>query len=224
MYIMTGKSALVSVLLALAGVVGGAVAAEPVHEFSLAAQMDNPVTIKRMLAAGMSPNTPDRVTGEPVLIVALREGSDQVVDELLAHKDIDLERAAPNGNTALMMAAFKGNRRAVQALLAKGAIVTRPGWTALHYAAAGGSDEVIRLLLENHAYIDAESPSQLTPLMIAAREGHESAARVLLQEGADATLKNNENLTAAQIAERADKPRIADAITAHLSLRRAGRL
>ena len=227
MWMMTGRRCLAAmpvVLAMLAGATGLPVRAEPVRELVLAAQLDNPVTVRRLLSAGGNPNTIDPISGETILIAALREGSDQVVDELLKHKSLDLERTASNGNTALMMAAFKGNKRAVQALLSKGAIVTRPGWTALHYAAAGGFDDIVKLLLEHHAYIDAESPSKLTPLMIAAREGHEEAAKVLLKEGADATLKNNENLTAAQIAERADKPRIADAITAHLSLSRAGRL
>ncbi len=56
--------------------------------------------------------------------------------------------------------------------------------------------------------------------MIAAREGHESTVSLLLEEGADASLKNAESLTAAQIAERADKPRIAAAIAAHLAARK----
>ncbi len=195
-------------------------AAEPVRDFVVAAQMDNASMVRKLLKNGGSPNTVDPVTGQSVLILALREGANDVVNLLLAQPGIDLELAAPNGNRALMMAAFKRNKPAVLALLARGAIVTYPGWTPLHYAAASGDDEIVRILLEHHAYIDAETPSQLTPLMIAAREGHEAAARLLMQEGADATLKNNESLTAVQIAERAEKPRIAAAISAHLSQRR----
>jgi hypothetical protein len=41
--------------------------------------------------------------------------------------------------------------------------------------------------------------------------------RLLLEAGADARRTNSEGLTAAQIAERADKPRIAAAITQHLA-------
>jgi uncharacterized protein len=196
--------------------------ADPVRDFVVAAQMDNASMVRKLLKNGGNANTVDPITGQTVLILALREGANEVVNVLLAQPGIDLELAAPNGNRALMMAAFKRNKAAVLALLAKGAIVTYPGWTPLHYAAASGDEEIVRILLEHHAYIDAESPSKLTPLMIAAREGHEAAARLLMQEGADATLKNNESLTAAQIAERADKPRIADAITAHLSQSRRG--
>lgn len=197
--------------------------ADPVHDLVIAAQLDNPGTVDKLLRSGMSPNTIDPVSGEPLLILALRDGSSEVIRTLLAHKDIDIERTASNGNNALMMAAFKRNKKAVEALLAKGAIVTRPGWTALHYAAASGDDAITRLLLEHHAYIDAESPSKLTPLMIAAREGHDSTARLLLQEGADANLKNNEALTAAQIALRADRADIARDINTHLAQPKAQR-
>jgi len=189
-------------------------AADPVHDLVLAAQMDNRSTVAQLLDKGASPNTVDPATGESLLIQALREGSERVIDLLLARKDLQLEQNAPNGNTALMMAAFKRNQRAVEALLAKGAQVNRAGWTALHYAAASGDDEIARILIAHHAAVDAPSPSQLTPLMIAAREGHESTALVLLRGGADARLKNNEGLTAAQIAKRADKDSIAAAIDA----------
>ncbi|MFB9240352.1 ankyrin repeat domain-containing protein [Massilia antarctica] len=209
-------------LAASLAILGENAAADPVRDFVLAAQMDNPSMVKKLLKNGVSPNTVDPLTGETVLLLALREGANDVANLLIGQPGIDLEQAAPNGNRALMMAAFKHNKPAVLALLAKGAIVTYPGWTALHYAAASGDDDIVRILLDHYAYIDAETPSKLTPLMIAAREGHESAARLLMQEGADATLKNNESLTAAQIAERADKPRIADAINAHLSLTRKG--
>jgi ankyrin repeat protein len=194
---------------------------EQLGDFFRAVQLDNVTTVKALLASAVGPNTVDPIGGEPALVLALREGSMQVAEVLMAHPAINLEATAPNGNTALMMAAFKHHKAALLALLAKGAVVTRPGWTALHYAAASGDDEIVRILLEHHAYIDAESPSKLTPLMIAAREGHESTARLLMEEGADATLKNNEALTAAQIASRADQSHIAAAIAAHAAARSA---
>jgi ankyrin repeat protein len=120
-----------------------------------------------------------------------------------------------NGNTALMMAAFKKNRPAVEALIAKGAAVNRPGWTPLHYAAASGDVDIAQLLLARGARVDAVSPAasgKYTPLMMAAREGHEDCALFLLGQGADPQLKNGEGLTAAQIAQKADHAGIAAAI------------
>jgi ankyrin repeat protein len=116
-----------------------------------------------------------------------------------------------------MLAAFKHNRHAVLALLARGAVDTRPGWTALHYAAASGDAEITAILLNKQATINAESPSQITPLMIAAREGHPDVVEMLLKAGANARLKNNENLTASQIAVRAGMPDIAATIDKFLA-------
>jgi ankyrin repeat protein len=189
--------------------------------FFRSVQMDDAGTARKMLAAGtISPNAIDPISGESGLILALREGSARVIELLLAQPGLQLELKAPNGNTALMMAAYKHNKPAVLALLAKGAVVNRPGYTALHFSAAAGDDEITRILLDHHAEIDALAPAKYTPLMIAAREGQESTVKVLLEAGADATLKNSESLTAAQIATRADKPRIAAAIAAHLAARK----
>lgn len=205
-------------LLVVSGALSACAAwADPVRDLVVAVQIDNPVQVKKLLGKGLSANTVDPVTGEPILLLALREGSDSVVAELIADKGLKLEQTAPNGNTALMMAAFKRNKGAVLALLARGAVVTRPGWTALHYAAASGDADIAAILLDRHAYIDPESPSQLTPLMIAAREGHSGVAELLMREGADARLKNNEKLTAQQIAIRAGHDRIARLIEQHNS-------
>jgi ankyrin repeat protein len=196
----------------------GAATTEDLTKFFRSVQVDDATTVGKMLASGaVGPNAIDPISRESGLILALREGASRVADVLMAQPKIALELNAPNGNTALMMASYKHNVGAVRALLAKGAIVNRPGYTALHFAAAAGDDEITRLLLEHHAYIDAEAPARYTPLMMAAREGHESTVRLLLEAGADATLKNSEALTAAQIAERADKPLIAAAIAAHLA-------
>ena len=199
-------------LILLCSAMMAPVLADPVRDMVVAAQLDNPTTVRKLLAAGVSANTVDPLSGEPVVLVALREGADHVVDLLLADKAFDPARAAPNGNTALMLAAFKHNKRAVNALLARGAAVNQPGWTALHYAAASGDVEIATILLDRQAAIDAPSPSQLTPLMMAAREGQEGVVALLLRRGAATGLKNNEHLTASQIALRADKPAIAATI------------
>jgi len=206
-----------SCLLTVALHMEPAAAATPgqVASFFRAVQVDNVSAVKSMAGKEIDPNAINPVGGEPALVLAVREGSMRVFEALLAHPGIDLEAQAMNGNTALMMAAFKNNRRAAEALLAKGAQVNRAGWTPLHYAAAGGSEDIARLLIARKARLDALSPKEsgaYTPLMMAAREAKPGMARLLLEAGADPGLKNIEGLTAAQIAERAGQADIAAAI------------
>jgi hypothetical protein len=195
---------------------GAAQAATPdqVKDFYRAVQMDDPRTVQALLGT-VDPNELNPLGGEPALVLALREESMRVFDVLLNYPGTRLETPAINGNTALMMAAFKHNKPAVTALLAKGAAVNRPGWSPLHYAAASGDDEIAGILLKRGAKIDATSPpgtGLFTPLMMAAREGHDSTALLLLAKGANPAATNSEGLTAAQIAERAGKTQVVAAL------------
>jgi ankyrin repeat protein len=189
-----------------------------VHDFFRAVQMDDAHTVQALLPV-VDPNGRNPLGGEPALVVAVREGSMNVLKALLAYPGMQVDASAMNGNTALMMAAYKGNAPAAEALLASGAAVNRPGWTPLHYAAASGDAGIVRLLLGHGARIDAVSPpasGAYTPLMMAAREGQQDTALLLIDAGANPKRKNGEGLTAAQIAERADHKSIATAIGARL--------
>ena len=183
--------------------------------FFRAVQLDDAKTVQAMIGATVNANQLNPLGGEPGLVLALREDAMRVMQVFLDHPGTNLEAKAVNGNTALMMAAFKSNREAVEKLLAKGAKVNQPGWTALHYAAAAGDDEIVGMLLKRGAKIDALSPPRsgaYTPLMMAAREGKDGTALLLIAQGAKASLKNSEGLTAEQLAERAGKTRVAQAI------------
>jgi len=102
--------------------------------------------------------------------------------------------------------ALRGHIDMARKLIARGADVNKTGWTPLHYAATSGHVPLIDLLLENHAYIDAESPNGTTPLMMAAQYGSTEAVKLLLESGADATIKNQLGMTAVDFAQRASRP------------------
>ena len=128
------------------------------------------------------------------------------------------------GESPLMLAALKGQLPMVKRLIDRKAEVNKPGWAPLHYAATNAepvSVELVRLLLEHHAYIDAESPNKTTPLMMAARYGTPDVVRLLLEEGADPTLRNEQGLTALDFAVRAERrdaaTLIGNALRAHSS-------
>ena len=91
--------------------------------------MDDASTVRKMLAAGtVSPNAIDPISGETGADPGAARRLDARRRACCSRSPaLKLELNAPNGNTALMMAAFKHNKPAVLALLAKGAIVNRPG-------------------------------------------------------------------------------------------------
>lgn len=191
-------------------------------DFFRAVKVDNDQAIKSLLARGLDPNLIEAERGDTGLILALRENSMKVFDVLLNARDINLEVTAFNGDTSLMIACYKGNKPAVEALLAKGAEVNKPGWTPLHYAAAIGNNEIVQILLDKSAYIDAESPNKTTPIMMAARGGHILTVKLLLDEGADATLKNDIGMSAIDFAVKHGHADIAEGLT--YRLKKAGKL
>lgn len=185
------------------------------NEYFNAVRQDQWYQLERLLARGFDPNTVEPERGETGLMLALREGHRQAVEVLLKAPALDLEVKARNGDTALMIAALTNNRSAVEALLAREAEVNRPGWTALHYAASVDASDIVQLLLDHYAYIDAESPNKTTPLMMAARGGQRKTVTLLLDEGADASLKNDQGFSAFDLAKKFDHADIAEVLSQH---------
>jgi uncharacterized protein len=192
------------------------------EDFFTAVKLDDVNQVKALLQRGLDPNIIEPERGETGLMLALREGAAKVFDLLLQTRGIELEARARNGDNALMIAAFKSNKAAVAALLARKVEVNRPGWTALHYAAASGSDDIVRMLLDRNAALDARSPNNTTPIMMAVYGGHIQTVKVLLDAGADATLKNDKGMTAIDFAKEAGRADIAEGLT--YRLKKAGKL
>lgn len=176
--------------------------------FFRALGVDNVSTVNSLLAAGFDPNTLDE-KGQTALYVALREESPKVVKALLAHPALKADHSNAVGETPLMMAALRGNIEAAADLIGKGAAVNRPGWTPLHYAASSPRTAMVRLLLDNGAAIEAGSPNQTTPLMMASRYGTEEVANLLLARGASARARNDQALGAADFARLAGREALA---------------
>jgi uncharacterized protein len=182
-------------------------------DFFRAVKNDDASTVKNLLQRGLDPNTRDE-NGQHGLFIALRESSLKAAKTLIDWPKTDLNAANKANETPLMMAVLKGQVAMAAAMLAKEADVNKPGWAPLHYAATAANIELITLLLENHAYIDAESPNGSTPLMMAAQYGTASAVKLLLEEGADPLLKNQLGLTAIDFARRVERADSAEIIGA----------
>lgn len=181
------------------------------EDFFAAIVGDDAKTIANLLSRGFDPNTVSP-KGVPALILAVQEPSPKVLDTLLSDKRTQVEIRNTLDESALMLASLKGNLDVCKALIVRDADVNKPGWTPLHYAATGGHVDVLHLLIDHHAYIDAASPNGSTPLMMAAMYGTDDAVRLLLGAGADSTLKNGLGLTALDFAKRVQRDSAAKLI------------
>jgi ankyrin repeat protein len=113
------------------------------------------------------------------------------------------------GMTPMMLAAAFGDSNAIKALLKQGAQVEArdmDGWTALHYATAGGDGplsgksmshrEALETLLDAGANINARTTKGDVALTLAARKGQVEWVRVLIDRGADVNAKDSVGSTA----------------------------
>ena len=185
------------------------------EDFFTAVKKDDSATVKSLLQRGFDANSRDP-NGQHALYLALQEPSLKVVSALLDWDKTKVESRNAADESPLMLASLKGILPVVAKLVEKGADVNKPGWAPLHYAATFGHIDVMNLLLENHAYIDAASPNGSTPLMMAALYGSASAVKLLLEAGADPTLKNNQGLTAIDFANRDNRKDAAEILAAFI--------
>lgn len=210
--------------VAALGVLGvaGPVWANAYDDYSRALVSDNDKAMVNLIFAGFDPNTLD-TRGRPGLVSALHQDSLKVVQVLLKAPRIDVNLASKQNETPLMMACIKGHLDLVQQLIKLGADVNREGWAPLHYAASADTPhtlEIVKLLLEESAYIDAASPNGTTPLMLAAQYSSEAVVKFLLEEGADVTLRNQRNFTAADFAKLVDRQYMVDLLNAAIQKER----
>ncbi|MCX6877507.1 MAG: ankyrin repeat domain-containing protein [Verrucomicrobia bacterium] len=118
------------------------------------------------------------------------EAARLAVLRLLVERDRSLLNKNP---TLLHVAAVFGNRKAVEYLLAQGADLeaTATGFRPLHYAAQMGNSEVVKVLLEHRAAVNAAHvPLGTRPLHSAIPSGDVETIRLLLDHGAEVNAVN----------------------------------
>ena len=175
------------------------------EDFFLAAETNDAPALQRLLQRGFDANTPGP-KGQSGLVTAIRGNAPQASLVLAQWPETRVDERTTDDETPLMLAVFHNLLPVAQALIQRQADVNKPGWTPLHYAATKAHIPMMRLLIENHAFLDAPSPNGTTPLMMAAHYGSPLAAKMLLEEGADPSIKNHLGLSALDFAQKGSNP------------------
>jgi ankyrin repeat protein len=110
---------------------------------------------------------------------------------LALHPTLDAFESAASGDVARVEAALAEDPSFV-------AHVHRTGWTPLHFAAFGGQPRVAELLLAHGAAVDAIAKNHFgnTPLQVGLLTRQGEVARVLLAHGANVGFAQTEGVTA----------------------------
>lgn len=130
----------------------------------------------------------------------------------------DVNARDSQDQTALHVAAFKGDIPLLKLLLRHGADVDardRKHWTPLHWAASNGHALATELLLRHGADPDAADKFQTTPLHLAVIEGRQATVRVLLKHHANLELRNRKGSTALHWAAYVKRRQIATTLLRH---------
>ena len=147
------------------------------------------------------------------------DGSNGTSRALAEDAAAPIDERSADGFTALHLAAFFGRPEVARLLLDRGADPN--AWATgdlyvqpLHSAVAGGHEEVAAMLIHDGADIDAPQRHGYTPLMGAAQNGMAATVQLLLARGSDPRARNDDVLTAAELAERAGHAEVAATIQA----------
>jgi ankyrin repeat protein len=118
---------------------------------------------------------------------------------------------------ALWKAALSGDIKGAKQAIIDGASVDRRNyslsekgsWTILMRVIYGrGDSEMVRILIEGGADVNAKSNKGATPLTLAAEKGHVNTARLLLSHGANINEKNDFGNTALMYAAEFGHPEL----------------
>jgi ankyrin repeat protein len=171
-----------------------------------AVRNDDVALADRLLRAGADPKAANRY-GITALPIACENGNPAMIERLLK-AGVSANLTGPFGETALHTCARSGKVEAAKVLIAHGAALDAPeswrGQTPLMWAAAQGHPQMIAMLAEAGADVNARSavvqwerqrtqeprekwlpPGGLTPLLFAARQGCVACLDPLLKAGAD---------------------------------------
>lgn len=211
--VMLFTLAIIVILILLPAIAQGEDADSREQQLREAAAYGDLGTVKKLLAQGAAIDGKDSFSGRTALIYSAWAGCFDVV-RLLLEKGASVAIKDNDGNTVLSWAAREDHTAVAALLRANGATMTLgeaiclgdvkqfkklikqipsghdvvglDGLPALVWAAKTGHPQIVKLLLDRGAWVDAKNWGGLTALMFAANGGHTEVVALLLQHGADA--------------------------------------
>jgi ankyrin repeat protein len=162
--------------------------------------------VELLLAHGADINAQDDFSGQTALSSIAVRGDNwaSVVDFLMkCGADPDIENKF--GMTPARWAAARNHFEILCALLNNGAKIknqVKSGSPALHLAASGGHERVVKRLLEEQGVdINAADKDGYTPLACAATTGKTAVVKILLDKGADIQASTRDGKTPSDLAK-----------------------
>jgi ankyrin repeat protein len=194
----------------------------------IAAMSDESAAIVKYLA-GKGADLKARDAFGNTILTAAASGNDLNTIRAVLDAGVDVNAAGATGVTPLMFSAgYHGNLAATKMLLAKGAKVNvvcpsptlfpmdapKSGpialnkFTPLLLAMPHAPAEVVQVLIDAGADVNARDSRNMTPLMFAVASNHQNPAviRLLLERGADVAVQSNVGETAADWARKVGAP------------------
>jgi len=156
--------------------------------------------------------------GQTPLCLAICERSMEAMAVLLAKKPgLASIAATDTGWLPLHVAAKKNNVEAIKLLVAKGAnprVEFAAGWSPVAVAADHGQLEALEALIAIDPAIDLEKPCNdgLTPLMLAAIQGHTKAVKWLMEQKINYNKKNVAGKSALHLAVEENRLAVVEAL------------
>jgi len=124
--------------------------------------------------------------------LALQSNDLPTVLSIIRNPIFNIDEANPEGMTALHIATFLQNNIAVETLIierhaAIDAVITgskSKDFTALHISAAKGNTDLVKILIDNGANIEAKESNGKSPIRYAANSNKISVVKLLIEAGA----------------------------------------
>eukprot|EP00746_Dinoflagellata_sp_MGD_P166081 gnl/MRDRNA2_/MRDRNA2_95757_c0_seq1.p1 gnl/MRDRNA2_/MRDRNA2_95757_c0~~gnl/MRDRNA2_/MRDRNA2_95757_c0_seq1.p1 ORF type:complete len:383 (-),score=122.56 gnl/MRDRNA2_/MRDRNA2_95757_c0_seq1:165-1313(-) len=143
--------------------------------------------------------------GWNALLHACRNGKTEAAKYLMSMGS-DPCTTTSDQKTSLILATTEGKTDLVKFLLGNKAVRNLVqekdalGWTALHYAVKDGSSEIVKLLIEQQAKVNAKDIDGRQPLMVACEAGKLETAKLLCKKGVEVDARDKQNRTALMYA------------------------